>query len=97
MRLADKVALIFGAGQAPGIGMGNGRATALVFAREGATVVAVDRDLNSAQETVDLVRADGGEAVAVQADVRDEASIRARSRGVSRAGDGSTCCTTTWG
>jgi NAD(P)-dependent dehydrogenase (short-subunit alcohol dehydrogenase family) len=36
MRLADKIAIVIGAGQSPGEGMGNGRATALRFAREGA-------------------------------------------------------------
>ncbi len=77
MRLSDKVALIFGAGQGPGTGLGNGRATALLFAREGATVLAVDRDLSSAEETVGLVRAEGGDAVALQADVVEEASIKA--------------------
>ena len=38
MRLKDKVAIVVGAGQSPGEGMGNGRATALTFAREGAKV-----------------------------------------------------------
>jgi NAD(P)-dependent dehydrogenase (short-subunit alcohol dehydrogenase family) len=76
VRLADKFAVIFGAGQAPGIGMGNGRATALVYSREGATVVAVDRDLSSAEETAELVRAAGGSAQAVQADVTEEASVK---------------------
>ena len=37
MRLAGKTAIIMGAGQSPGQGVGNGRATALLFAREGAT------------------------------------------------------------
>ena len=54
MRLKDKVAIVVGAGQSPGEGIGNGRATALTFAREGAKVLCVDRDLKSAQETVDL-------------------------------------------
>ena len=51
--LADKVALVVGAGQTPGQTIGNGRATAIQFAREGATVVAADRYLESAQETAD--------------------------------------------
>ena len=45
----DKTAIIVGAGQSPGEGMGNGRATALLFAREGAKVLAVDHRLESAQ------------------------------------------------
>jgi NAD(P)-dependent dehydrogenase (short-subunit alcohol dehydrogenase family) len=40
MRLRDRVAIVVGAGQSPGEGIGNGRATALTFAREGARVLA---------------------------------------------------------
>jgi NAD(P)-dependent dehydrogenase (short-subunit alcohol dehydrogenase family) len=43
-RLQDKVAIVCGAGQTAGTTIGNGRATALLFAREGAQVLAVDRD-----------------------------------------------------
>ncbi|MDP7206845.1 MAG: glucose 1-dehydrogenase [Pirellulaceae bacterium] len=63
MRLEDKVALITGA--AGGIG----RETSLLFAAEGARVVAVDLNDESCQETVDLVTAAGGQAIAVHADV----------------------------
>ena len=79
MRLADKVAIVIGAGQAPGVtdAIGNGRAAALLFAREGAKVLAVDRHLEAAEETAELARADGGEAAAVAADVTDEAAVRA--------------------
>src|SRR6202023_1300608 len=45
MRLKDRVAIVVGAGQSPGEGMGNGRATALTFAREGAEVLCVDHAL----------------------------------------------------
>ena len=76
-RLQDKVAVVVGAGQMPGEAVGNGRAAALLFAREGATVLAVDRDLASAQETVDLIEAEGGTAVAARADVTSEADIEA--------------------
>ena len=48
MRLKDKVAIVVGAGQSPGEGIGNGRATALTFAREGAKVLCVDYNLGSA-------------------------------------------------
>jgi len=51
MRLEGKIAVVMGAGQTPGPKVGNGRATALLFAREGAKVLAVDRDLASAEET----------------------------------------------
>lgn len=77
MRLDGKVAVVFGAGQTPGLTIGNGRATSLVFAREGATVVAVDINLDSANETVEQIRGLGGSAVAVQADVTDESAIEA--------------------
>ena len=77
MRLKNKVAMVIGAGQRPGRTMGNGRATAVLFAREGARVLAVDRNLDSAEETVGLIRKEGGEAYAFAADVTDESSLRA--------------------
>src|SRR5476651_124762 len=77
MRLKDKVAIVVGAGQSPGEGMGNGRATALTFAREGARVLCVDHNLASAQETVDMIAAKGGTAVAFKADVTKNAELRA--------------------
>jgi NAD(P)-dependent dehydrogenase (short-subunit alcohol dehydrogenase family) len=77
MRMKDKVAVIIGAGQSPGEGMGNGRATAIVFAREGAKVLCVDNRLESAQETADLVTKAGGTAAAFKADVTKEADMKA--------------------
>jgi NAD(P)-dependent dehydrogenase (short-subunit alcohol dehydrogenase family) len=77
MRLRDRVAIVVGAGQSPGEGMGNGRATALTFAREGARVLCVDHNLESAQETVDMIGAKGGTAVAFKADVTKEAELKA--------------------
>jgi NAD(P)-dependent dehydrogenase (short-subunit alcohol dehydrogenase family) len=50
-RFTGRVAVVVGAGQTPGETVGNGRATSLLLAREGARVVAVDRDLASAEET----------------------------------------------
>jgi NAD(P)-dependent dehydrogenase (short-subunit alcohol dehydrogenase family) len=77
MRLENRIAIIFGAGQTPGETVGNGRATALTFAREGAKVMAVDRNLASAEETAALIEEKGGEAAAVAADVTEEAAIEA--------------------
>jgi len=76
-RLEAKVAVVVGAGQTPGDTIGNGRATAILFAREGATVVAVDRDLASAEETVAMIESEGGTAVAVRADATHEPDCQA--------------------
>ncbi len=77
MRLENKVAIIMGAGQGPGDGsaIGNGRATAILFAREGARLACVDRHLDSAAETVAMIEAEGGTAMALSADVTDEAAV----------------------
>jgi NAD(P)-dependent dehydrogenase (short-subunit alcohol dehydrogenase family) len=74
-RLEGKVAIVIGAGQTSGETVGNGRATALRFAEEGAKILAVDRDLESAQETVSIAKG-SGETLAVQADVANSESIR---------------------
>lgn len=67
-RLNDKVAIVTGAGSI-GPGWGNGKATAVLFAREGASVVAVDRTLKAAEETCEIIRGEGGVALPVEADV----------------------------
>jgi NAD(P)-dependent dehydrogenase (short-subunit alcohol dehydrogenase family) len=77
MRLEGKTAIVIGAGQGPGEGMGNGRATALRFAQEGAKVMAVDRNLASAQETVSMAKQASGECIAFEADVTKEATLAA--------------------
>ncbi len=69
MRLEGKVAIVVGAGQTPGETIGNGRATALLFAREGAKVMVVDRRLDSAQQTEKLITDEGNEAFSFEADV----------------------------
>jgi NAD(P)-dependent dehydrogenase (short-subunit alcohol dehydrogenase family) len=73
--LAGKVAVVIGAGQSPGEGMGNGRAAAIRFAQEGASVLAVDRRIESAEETAAMIRAEGLTAAAFSADVTREAEL----------------------
>jgi len=77
MRLKDRIAIVVGAGQSPGEGMGNGRATALTFAREGAKVLCVDHNLASAEETVAMIAEKGGTAAAFKADVTRNTELRA--------------------
>jgi NAD(P)-dependent dehydrogenase (short-subunit alcohol dehydrogenase family) len=76
VRLEGKTAIVVGAGQTPGDTIGNGRATAISFAREGARVLCIDRILASAEETVGMITAEGGAASAHEADVTDEAACR---------------------
>ena len=77
MRLKNKIAIVVGAGQSPGEGLGNGRATVLRFAQEGAKILAVDNNLSSAEETVALAQQGGGECVAFEADVTAESTLTA--------------------
>lgn len=72
MRLKDKVAIVVGAGQTPGDTIGNGRATAILFAREGARVLLVDNNFESVQETQRLIEAEGGTCSAVKADFTNQ-------------------------
>jgi len=72
MRFDGRVAVVVGAGQTPGDTMGNGRAISLRLAGEGATVLAVDRDLESAEVTCALIEEAGGTASALRADITDE-------------------------
>lgn len=74
-RLNGRVAVVIGAGQSPGEGVGNGRAAAMRFAREGARVLAADRSIESAEETAALIRAEGFECVAIAADVTRESEL----------------------
>ena len=76
-RLKDKIAIITGAGQTPGETIGNGRAMAILFAREGARVLCVDRTPERAEDTVAMILAEGGEAFAHQADVAETADCAA--------------------
>jgi NAD(P)-dependent dehydrogenase (short-subunit alcohol dehydrogenase family) len=74
--LAGKVAIVTGAGSS-GPGVGNGKATSILFAREGARVLCVDQILPRAEETVGLIRAEGGESAAHAADVTRADDCRA--------------------
>jgi len=86
-RLKDKIAVITGAGQSAGETIGNGRAMAVLFAREGAQVLCVDRRLESAAETVAMITAEGGSAVPFQADVsRDDGCAALIAEAKSRWG-----------
>ncbi len=84
MRLKGKTAIVIGAGQGPGEGMGNGRATVLRFAEEGAKVMAVDRHLASAEETASMVKQKGGECVAFESDVTKESTLGAAIAAVEK-------------
>ena len=75
-RVAGKMALVTGAGSI-GPGWGNGKAAAVLYAREGAKVLCVDNRLAAAEETRDIVEGEGGTAVAHEADVTDEGGIAA--------------------
>jgi NAD(P)-dependent dehydrogenase (short-subunit alcohol dehydrogenase family) len=75
-RLQGKVAIVTGAGSV-GEGMSNGKAVALLFAREGASIVAVDVNQASAQQTVDEIRKENGTAIAIAADVSRVEDVRA--------------------
>jgi NAD(P)-dependent dehydrogenase (short-subunit alcohol dehydrogenase family) len=67
-RFAGRVALVMGGGQEPGADIGNGRAAAVLLAREGADVTVVDRDLAAAEATAGQIRDEGGKAWALAAD-----------------------------
>ena len=76
-RVEGKAAIVVGGGQTPGETIGNGRATAILLAREGARVLVADRDLDAAEQTAALIGEEGFEASAAQGDVVDEAQMEA--------------------
>lgn len=76
MRFKDKVAFISGAG-ASSPGWSNGKAVSVLLAREGAKIFALDRSPEFLAETIEAVRAEGGECVAHTADVTKETEIKA--------------------
>jgi NAD(P)-dependent dehydrogenase (short-subunit alcohol dehydrogenase family) len=76
-RLAGKKAIVVGGGQTPGATVGNGRATALRFAQEGARIAVLDRRLESAEETVAMIAEEGGSSFALACDVTVEQEVNA--------------------
>jgi NAD(P)-dependent dehydrogenase (short-subunit alcohol dehydrogenase family) len=87
MRLQGKAGIVVGGGQTPGDTVGNGRAAALLFAREGARVLVVDRDAKLAEETAALVAKEGGTARAIAGDWTRAADCAAYVK----------ACTDAWG
>ncbi|MCP8937901.1 SDR family oxidoreductase [Alsobacter sp. SYSU M60028] len=73
-RVSGKTAIVFGAGSS-GPGWGNGKAAAVLYAREGAAVACVDISAEAAAETAGIIAAEGGRALAIAADVTDLASV----------------------
>jgi NAD(P)-dependent dehydrogenase (short-subunit alcohol dehydrogenase family) len=74
-RVEGKVGIVVGGGQTRGATIGNGRATAVLLAREGATVVVADRDRAAAEETVAQIAAEGGTASAYEVDATSDDAI----------------------
>ncbi len=75
-RLEGKVAIVVGAGSS-GPGWGNGKAAAVLFAREGARVLCVDISADAAAETVEIVTGEGGEASAFSGDASEASAVEA--------------------
>ncbi|MGD8710212.1 MAG: SDR family oxidoreductase, partial [Ectothiorhodospiraceae bacterium] len=74
-RLKDRVMMVIGAGSI-GPGWGNGKASAVLAAREGARVFAVDINGDAAEETAGIIRGEGNEATAYQCDATDSEAVR---------------------
>lgn len=75
LRLQNKIAIVIGAGSV-GPGWGNGKATATLFAREGAHVICVDYNRSAADETVAVIRGEGNVATAAVCDVTKSDQIK---------------------
>jgi NAD(P)-dependent dehydrogenase (short-subunit alcohol dehydrogenase family) len=74
-RFAGRVALVVGGGQLPGADIGNGRAAAVILARQGATVVVADRDPEAAAATVSQIVGEGGRGEAVRVDATSAGEV----------------------
>ena len=83
-RLENKVAIVTGAGSV-GPGWGNGKATAVLFAREGAHVIAADREAQAAEETAKIIVDEGGHCTGVEVDVTNSDSAAKRTDAVPYA------------
>ena len=75
-RLKDKVAIVTGAGSS-GPGWGNGKAAAVLFAREGAKIFAIDINEDAARETQEIIRSEGGACAIRAVDVSDSEQVQA--------------------
>src|ERR1700709_1796934 len=76
-KVAGKVAIVTGAGSTPGPGIGTGKASAIVLAREGASVMLVDLHPERADETLKMIEAEGGKAAVFGADCTKAAECEA--------------------
>jgi NAD(P)-dependent dehydrogenase (short-subunit alcohol dehydrogenase family) len=79
-RVEGKVAIVTGAGSTPGPGVGTGKATAIVLAREGARVLLVDLHPERAEETRKVIEEEGGTAAVFAADATKAADCEAMVR-----------------
>lgn len=79
-RLKGKVAIVAGAGSTGGDGLGNGKASAVVYAREGASVMLVDLNLEAAEKTRKMIEQEGGTCFAFQANVSQRSDCEAMVR-----------------
>ena len=95
MRLKDKIAIVVGAGQRPARAWATAAPRCCASPRKARSVLAVDRELASAEETAAMVRKEGGDCVAFEADVTREATLAAMVEAARSAGAASTSCTTT--
>ena len=76
LRFDGKVALVTGCGSS-GPGIGNGKATAILLARQGATVVGTDRDIDAAEETRQIIEQEGGRCAVLRSDATDAGAVEA--------------------
>ncbi len=76
-RLKGKAAIVVGAGSHPGEGIGNGKAAAVLYAREGASVLVADLRRDAAEDTHRMIREEGGRSSVFQMDVSDPAACQA--------------------
>jgi NAD(P)-dependent dehydrogenase (short-subunit alcohol dehydrogenase family) len=84
MRLSNKTAIVVGAGQQPGETIGNGRATAIRFAQEGANVLVVDKNLDWADDTLKMIEKEGGKGKVQVADITKESDCAAIAKACIR-------------